>query len=237
MTIYRADMLSAQQNFILRGNLQVSFEQEKERFGCKERKSFVNTEMLVFIIEIIGTVAFASSGAMVGITAVGGGIIRDLVLGIHPPNTFKNPIYVEYSVLTAVILFVVFYIKKQMLDSKALFYYEKIMILLDAIGLGAFTVIGVETAYEIGYVHHRFLLLFVGVITGVGGGMIRDMMAQQIPFILVKQIYACASLAGAGVCIWLMPYHKSASMILGAVVVVIIRILAATYRWDLPKIE
>ena len=69
------------------------------------------------------------------------------------------------------------------------------MILLDAIGLGAFTVIGVETAYEIGYVHHRFLLLFVGVITGVGGGMIRDMMAQQIPFILVKQIYACASLA------------------------------------------
>ena len=84
---------------------------------------------------------------------------------------------------------------------------------------------------------HRFLLLFVGVITGVGGGMIRDMMAQQIPFILVKQIYACASLAGAGVCIWLMPYHKSASMILGAVVVVIIRILAATYRWDLPKIE
>lgn len=67
MTIYRADMLSAQQNFILRRNLQVSFEQEKERFGCKERKSFVNTEMLVFIIEIIGTVAFASSGAMVGI--------------------------------------------------------------------------------------------------------------------------------------------------------------------------
>lgn len=72
----------------------------------------MNTEMLVFIIEIIGTVAFASSGAMVGIrkkmdvlgvivmavmTAVGGGIIRDLVLGIHPPNTFKNPIYVEYS--------------------------------------------------------------------------------------------------------------------------------------------
>ena len=81
----------------------------------------MNTEMLVFIIEIIGTVAFASSGAMVGIrkkmdvlgvivmavmTAVGGGIIRDLVLGIHPPNTFKNPIYVEYSVLTAVILFI-----------------------------------------------------------------------------------------------------------------------------------
>ena len=85
--------------------------------------------MLVFIIEIIGTVAFASSGAMVGIrkkmdifgvivmavmTAVGGGIIRDLVLGIHPPNTFKDPIYVEYSVATAVILFVIFYIRKHL---------------------------------------------------------------------------------------------------------------------------
>ena len=80
-------------------------------------------------------------------------------------------------------------------------------------------------------------LVISAFFCGVGGGMIRDMMAQQIPFILVKQIYACASLAGAGVCIWLMPYHKSASMILGAVVVVIIRILAATYRWDLPKIE
>ena len=137
MTIYRADMLSAQQNFILRGNLQVSFEQEKERFGCKERKSFVNTEMLVFIIEIIGTVAFASSGAMVGIrkkmdvlgvivmavmTAVGGGIIRDLVLGIHPPNTFKNPIYVEYSVLTAVIL-CCFYYQNNALTARHCFNY------------------------------------------------------------------------------------------------------------------
>ncbi len=212
----------------------------------------MNTEMLVFIIEIIGTVAFASSGAMVGIrkkmdifgvivmaitTAVGGGIIRDLILGIKPPNTFRNPVYVTYSIVTAVILFVIFYVKKQMLDSRALFYYEKIMILLDAIGLGAFTVIGVETAYAIGYGPQKFLLLFVGVITGVGGGVIRDMMAQQIPFILVKQVYACASLLGACVCVWLMPYHKSFSMILGAVTVVIIRILAATYRWDLPKID
>lgn len=212
----------------------------------------MNTEMLVFIIEIIGTVAFASSGAMVGIrkkmdifgvivmaitTAVGGGIIRDLILGIKPPNTFRDPVYVIYSIVTAVILFFIFYKKKLMLDSRAVFYYEKIMILLDAIGLGAFTVIGVETAYAIGYGPQKFLLLFVGVITGVGGGVIRDMMAQQIPFILVKQIYACASLIGACVCVFLMPYHKSVSMILGATVVVLIRILAATYRWDLPKID
>ena len=82
MTIYRADMLSAQQNFILRGNLQVSFEQEKERFGCKERKSFVNTEMLVFIIEIIGTVAFASSGFAVALIVAQAVIpLLDLVHG------------------------------------------------------------------------------------------------------------------------------------------------------------
>ena len=105
MTIYRADMLSAQQNFILRRNLQVSFEQEKESFGCKERKSFVDTEMLVFIIEIIGTVAFASfrcygwhpqkNGCFGGYCdgchdRCRGRNYQDLVLGIHPPNTFKT---------------------------------------------------------------------------------------------------------------------------------------------------
>lgn len=212
----------------------------------------MNAEMIVFIIEIIGTIAFASSGAMVGIrkrmdvfgvivmaitTAVGGGIIRDLILGIKPPNTFRNPVYVEFAIGTALILFVVFYIKKQVLYSPAMVYYEKIMALMDAIGLGAFTVIGVHTAYSIGYGPQKFLLIFVGVITGVGGGLLRDMMAGEMPFIFVKHIYACASLMGAIVCILLIRYHKSAAMILGAVTVIIIRILAAKYRWNLPRIE
>lgn len=211
----------------------------------------MNTEIIVFIIEIIGTIAFASSGAMVGIrknmdvfgvivmaitTAVGGGIIRDLILDIKPPSTFRNPVYVEFAIGTALVLFMIFYMKKQILYSRALVYYEKLMNVLDAIGLGAFTVIGVHTAYAIGYGPQIFLLLFVGVITGVGGGVIRDMMAREMPFIFVKHIYACASLVGAAVCVMLMQYHKPTAMILGASAVIIIRLLAAKHRWNLPKI-
>lgn len=212
----------------------------------------MNTELLVFIIEIIGTIAFASSGAIAGIhkkmdvfgvmvmaitTAVGGGIIRDLILGIRPPNTFRNPVYVEFAIGTALILFLVFYIRRQMLHSRFMVYYEKLMNVMDAIGLGAFTVIGVETAYAIGYGPQRFLLIFVGVITGVGGGLLRDMMSQEMPFIFVKHIYACASLIGAVICMLLMRHHKPAAMILGALAVIIIRLLAAKYRWNLPRIE
>lgn len=212
----------------------------------------MNTEIIVFIIEIIGTIAFASSGAMVGVrknmdifgvivmaitTAVGGGIIRDLILGIKPPNTFRNPVYVEFAIGTALVLFVVLYIKRQILDSQFMIYYEKLMNFMDAIGLGAFTVIGVNTAYSIGFGPQKFLLLFVGVITGVGGGVLRDMMSKEMPFIFVKHIYACASLAGAVVCVALIRYNKSVSMILGALAVIIIRLLAAKNRWNLPKIE
>lgn len=211
----------------------------------------MSIETIVFIIEIIGTIAFASSGAMVGIhknmdvfgvivmaitTAVGGGIIRDLILGIGVPNTFRNPVYVEFAVGTALVLFIIFYIRKQMMESSVMIYYERLMALMDAIGLGAFTVIGIQTAWELGYDSQKFLLIFVGVVTGVGGGVIRDMMAMQMPFIFVKHIYACASLLGAFVCIGLMRYHESAGMIVGAVVVIVIRILAAKYRWNLPRI-
>lgn len=225
----------------------------------------MNTSAIVFIIEIIGTIAFASSGAMVGIrkrmdifgvivmaitTAVGGGIIRDLILDIKPPGTFRNPVYVEFAIGTALILFLIFYIRRKLSHSKVMSTeesmklakrvsqgYEKLMAVMDAIGLGAFTVIGVHTAYSIGYGPQKFLLIFVGVVTGVGGGVLRDMMAQEMPFIFVKHIYACASLIGAVVCISLMKYHKPAGMILGAAAVIIIRLLAAHYRWNLPKID
>jgi uncharacterized membrane protein YeiH len=212
----------------------------------------MSVDTIVFIIEIIGTVAFASSGAMVGIrrnmdifgvivmaitTAVGGGIIRDLILGVKVPSTFRNPVYVEFATATALILFIIFYIRKQALESSWMVYYERLMLFMDAIGLGAFTVIGVQTACQMGYGNKIFLQLFVGVVTGVGGGVIRDMMAMQMPFIFVRHVYACASLIGALVCVLLMQYHKAAAMILGAAVVIVIRILAAKYRWNLPKIN
>lgn len=212
----------------------------------------MNGTTLVFIIDVIGTVAFASSGAMVGIrkrmdlfgvivmaitTAVGGGIIRDLILGIRPPITFQDPVYVEIAIATACVLFLLIYIRRQVLDSTVMVYYERVMSVLDAVGLGAFTVTGVHTAVDCGYRQHGFLLAFVGVITGVGGGVLRDVMAGEMPFIFVKHVYACASLAGAVICILLLPHHSLLGMGLGALAVIVIRLLAARYHWNLPKAE
>ena len=209
------------------------------------------SQWVVYIIEIIGTIAFASSGAMIGIrkkmdifginvlaitTALGGGLIRDLVLGINPPNMFRDSSYALWAIATACVLFIVLKWKKHLLEAHLSDAQEAFMGIMDAIGLGAFTVIGIDKAIQMGY-ESTFLLIFVGVITGVGGGMLRDIMAGNTPFIFVKHIYACASIAGAIVCLLLrMIVYDYVAMIIGAVVVVIIRILAAKYRWNLPKV-
>lgn len=213
------------------------------------------TDNIVFIIEIIGTIAFASSGAMIGIrknmdafgvcvlgitTAIGGGIIRDLVLGIHPPKTFQNPVYVLISILISLILFFFVYFNKQILESEWMARYEKVMSISDSVGLGAFTVIGIDTALHVNDDFGWFLLIFVGMVTGIGGGMMRDIMAGLMPYVFVKHIYAIASLVGAVVCIALTRaahVNYAAAMVIGALIVIIIRILAAYYKWNLPRIQ
>ena len=194
---------------------------------------------IFFIIEIIGTVAFASSGALVAIkqrldllgvvvlgvtTAVGGGMLRDIILGIVPPSLFMNPVYVYTA-----------WLNQQILESRYISAYEKMMNLFDAVGLGAFTVTGINTAGTAGYGEYHFLSIFLGVLTGVGGGILRDILAGQSPYILRKHVYASASIAGAVcyVCLngWL---SRDASMILSAILVVLIRLLATKYNWNLP---
>lgn len=210
------------------------------------------SRLAVFIIEIIGTVAFASSGAMIGIrknmdifginvlaitTALGGGLIRDLVLGITPPNMFRNSAYAIAAVATACLLFLLFRLRQELLESRFVELYEKWMNVMDAIGLGAFTVIGIDTALGVGY-DSTFLLLFVGVITGIGGGMLRDIMAGNTPFVFVKHVYACASIAGAVMCLILRCFIPDAgAMIVAAGLVILIRMLAAHYRWNLPRVQ
>ncbi len=203
-----------------------------------------------FIIELIGTIAFASSGAMVAIrkrldlfgvlvlgatTAVGGGIIRDIILQITPPSSFQNPVYFMLAAITVGVIFLICYLNPYFLDMRFLEGYEKLMNILDAIGLGAFTVLGAQKAVSAGYENYRFLAIFLGVVTGVGGGLLRDMMAGITPYILKKHIYACASILGAMAYIYgrlLIP--DSFALIIGAAVVIIVRMLATKYRWNLP---
>lgn len=211
------------------------------------------TQFMIFIMEVVGTIAFASSGAMVGIkknmdvfgvnvlgitTAIGGGIIRDLILGITPPNVFRNSIYVTISIFTSCILFLIIYIKNEILSSRFLEQYEQVMILFDAIGLGIFTVVGINTAINIG-IYNIFLLTFVGVVTGIGGGMVRDIMAGVTPFVLVKHVYASASIIGAisYIAFIKLNLNNIFSMAFSSLIVIIIRIASAKYKWNLPKVK
>ena len=214
--------------------------------------NWINTDTIIFILEIIGTVAFASSGALIAfkkdmdifgvnvlgiITSVGGGCIRDLIIGRTPPVMFVKPIYAIVAMITCNLLFLLFYWKKELLNHQFMAAYEKLMLIMDAIGLGIFTVVGVSAGMDHGYGDNWFLLIFLGMITGVGGGVMRDVLATEKPYILVKHVYACASLVGAIICILLWPLGHITAIGLGAVVVMIIRILAMIFRWNLPRLK
>lgn len=210
------------------------------------------SDLIIFIMEIIGTVAFAASGAMLGIrkkmdlfgvcvlgvtTAVGGGAIRDLILGITPPGMFRRPRYTFVAILISLGLFLLLYFWRNLLNGLIGQLYDLLMNISDAIGLGIFTVVGINTAWDAGY-HQLFLVVFVGVVTGVGGGLLRDVMAQEKPYILTKHIYACASIIGALVCVYTEKLLGNlGAMMTGALAVVVVRFLAMHYRWNLPRIE
>lgn len=205
---------------------------------------------LFFIMEIIGTIAFSCSGAMVAIrkkldflgvivlgviTAVGGGMFRDILIGNNPPELFRYPVYVCVAVVAAVFMFFIVQSRKLARTFIRTKHYDTIMNLLDAIGLGAFTVVGVNAAVASSYNQYLFLTIFLGVITGVGGGLLRDMMVCEIPSILKEHIYACASLIGALLYVLSMHFQiPNFGIILSASVVIIIRVLSRHYDWNLP---
>lgn len=140
-----------------------------------------NSISIFFLIEAVGTIAFASSGAMVAIrqnldllgiivlgvtTAVGGGMMRDILLGIVPPSLFTNPIYTIMAFITVMVLFIVIRMNQHFLEGDCIVTYEKLMNIFDAIGLAAFTVTGIDTAVMAGYGDYHFLSVFLGVLTG-----------------------------------------------------------------------
>lgn len=210
-----------------------------------------NSNNIIFLIEILGTIAFASSGALTAIkqnmdifgvnvlaiiTAVGGGCIRDLIIGHTPPVMFIQPIYAVVAMITCNLLFIIFYCNKKLLTNSFMIVYEKLMLILDAIGLGIFTVVGVSAGMETEYAHNLFLISFLGVITGVGGGVLRDVLATQKPYILVRHVYACASLIGAILCALLWPLGTLPAMSIGATVVIVTRLFAMKFHWNLPRL-
>lgn len=208
----------------------------------------------IFILELIGTVAFASSGAMIAIekkmdifgvnvlgatTAVGGGIMRDIILGLTPPGGFSHPVYVLVAALTSTILFVIAYAKPTAFESRVKTdYYDKLMFWCDTAGLGIFTVVGIQAAVRAVGGENVFFFVFIGTLTGVGGGVLRDIMAGETPYILVKHIYACAAIAGGIVCVvGRTAFGEAYGTILGLAATVLLRFLAAHFRWNLMRVS
>ncbi len=207
----------------------------------------------LLIIELVGTIAFASSGAMVGIkkqmdllgvcvlgmtTAVGGGMIRDLILGVTPPIMFQNPVYALLAISFSILIFFWIYFHQGIKKSRFYDIYDKLMMIFDSLGLGLFTVVGVNAAVNMEYETTAFLQVFVGVLTGVGGGVLRDVMAKNMPYIFVKHVYASASIIGAITCVIIgRIFGQLPGMLVGASVVFVIRILAAHFKWNLPRIK
>jgi len=153
-------------------------------------------------IEIIGTVAFAVSGALVAIdreldyygivflaiiTAVGGGIVRDILIDASLPVALDNPVYAIISIISAVLV-IIFY--------RQFVRLAKVIQLFDAVGLAAFTAIGAQVAVA-NDLFQPFIVITLAVLTGTGGGVLRDVFAKEIPFVFREEIYAVASIMGA----------------------------------------
>ena len=205
-------------------------------------------DTFIIVIESICVVAFAMSGALVGIdkkmdlfgvtilgliTSIGGGVIRDLMLDITPPMSFQNPRVAIIAIVTSILFFL---IRKKIKVSENERIYDNLMFTTDSLGLGLFTVIGVQTAINAGFGNNYFLVVFVGVLSGIGGGILRDVLAGNRPYIFTKHFYANAALIGAIICVALWDLVGSfASMLISAGVIFILRLLAAHFHWELPK--
>ena len=190
-----------------------------------------------------GVLVFAISGALAAgrrsmdifgvlvigfVTALGGGTLRDLLLGIHPVSWIKNPVYLLLVTIAVFLTLLAGRISHR--------FDQRIMIVSDAFGLAVFTVIGVQIALQQSFVSPPVAIM-MGVITGVAGGAIRDVICNDIPLVLKREIYATASAAG-GIAYCLLDYLGTPTLIntLASIFLVLaIRLIAVKAQWALPS--
>lgn len=206
----------------------------------------------ILILDVIGAIAFAYSGVVVAvkhkmdllgvillgcITAVGGGVFRDIILGNFPVALFALPNWeLIAAASTSLLLFVVFYFIKDMsfLDHK---WFKTSVTIADAIGLGVFVVIGANVA--IGKNANWFMVIFLATLTATGGGILRDLLALRMPVIFTRHIYAIAAILCA--IIYYVMYINNVNLYLNTsislIFVVIIRYFAYRFKINLPVVE
>lgn len=206
---------------------------------------------IILCLEIIGVISFSISGAMVAIdkesdffgviflaviTTFGGGMIRDVIIGKGLPVFFTSHLLVTVSILTAIAVFIIASIfKKKYVKNEHLI--ETINNYFDAAGLGVFAISGAKICIDAGYTS-AFAVICMGMITSIGGSMIRDFAFNVVPFFLRKRIYVVAAMVGASI-YYVLYFHlhvnEGIAMIFGAGMVFIIRILATVFKLSIPK--
>ena len=208
-------------------------------------------EQVLAWFEIVGIVAAALSGSMQAIakkvdlfgvlllgmtTGLGGGIIRDITLGNLPPRNFQNVKLLIISAAVSLATFIVARITQEHYRREEALI-GRINNVFDALGIGAFAVSGAAVARIVGYADSGVLVVYAGMITAIGGGILRDVLLREIPFVLQKRIYAVAALLGASSYNVLLyagvPEGWAAGV--GVLVVFVLRMLATIFCWNFPK--
>ena len=201
-------------------------------------------ELFIYVLDLFGTMAFAVTGAfkaiekkfdIVGIiilatiTGLAGGTIRDIIIGKVPPNSIADPAYIAITVATGFVIFLLFSRLKK---------HWNLFLKFDAIGLGVFTIIGATFAYNI-FGLNFLAIAFAGIVTAIGGGILRDVFVQDTPIIFVKELYASASFIGVVVFYFILAFDGSLYLatILGIIITTGLRMVAMKFNWNLPRVH
>ncbi|MBX5455167.1 MAG: trimeric intracellular cation channel family protein [Acidobacteriia bacterium] len=196
--------------------------------------------MLLLVLDLVGTFVFALSGAAAAakkrldlfgvlvlsyVTGNAGGIARDVLIGAEPPAAIRDWRYLAVSLLAGFIIF----FRPSLIDR-----LRSPVLLFDAAGLGLFAVTGTQKA--LGFGLHPVMAAFLGMLSGIGGGMFRDLLLAEIPTVLRADLYAVAALAGAAIVVLgaSLRLPSTVATIAGAIFCFLLRFLAIRRGWHLP---
>jgi uncharacterized membrane protein YeiH len=199
-------------------------------------------DRLLFVVDHAGTVLFAMEGAFAAIaanldflgvmvvsfaTALGGGVLRDVLIGAAPPQAIRDWRYAVGAFSAGALVFSLHHFAQQI--------PPQLLMVLDAAGLALFAVAGTQKALSYGI--PPFIATLMGTITAVGGGAIRDILLMHVPVILRTDIYATAALFGSAVMVVgrRLGLHPTFAAVLGGVLCFALRVLSVWWHWNLPK--
>lgn len=198
---------------------------------------------VIYYFDLIGTFVFAISGVLTAsdkkfdvfgasviafVTAIGGGTLRDLLIASYPIAWIKDLNYL-YIIIAAVFVSIIF--------KRYIIKLRKTLFLFDTIGIGVFTIIGVQKSLDLGI--SPIIAIMMGTISAVFGGVIRDILTNESPLIFRKEIYATPSILGGIIYFFLLKTNIDLMLIslITALLIISVRLLAVSRRWSLPRVK